>query len=62
MAERLPVTRDPVERVLAEECARLEGLPGPERARALLEQSALDDDIVDVLTLPAYAAVPATER
>jgi hypothetical protein len=53
MAERLPVTRDLVERVRAAECARLEGLPGPERARVLFEHSALDDDIVDVLTLPA---------
>jgi malate synthase len=56
------VTRDLVERVLGEECARLEGLPGPERAWAPFEQSALDDDFVDVLTLPAYAAVPAAEH
>ena len=56
------VTRDLVERVLAEECARLEGLPGLEQARALFEQSALDDDFVDFLTLPAYAAVLAAEH
>jgi malate synthase len=56
------VTRDLVERVLAEECARLDGLPGLEQARALFEQSALDDDFVDFLTLPAYAAVLAAEH
>jgi malate synthase len=56
------VTRDLVQRVLATECARLEGLPGLAQARALFEQSALDDDFVDFLTLPAYAAVLAAEH
>jgi malate synthase len=56
------VTRELVERVLATECGRLDGLPGLEQARTLFERAALDDDFVDFLTLPAYAAVLAAER
>lgn len=33
-----------------------------ERARAIFVQTALDDEFVDFLTLPAYAAVVAAGR
>ena len=51
------VGRDDVERVTAEEAARLG--PGYEEARALFEQVATRPDYVEFLTLPAYERLTA---
>jgi len=48
------VTREELDRVVAEETAKLEGLPGLDEARALFEQVATGDEFVEFLTLPAY--------
>jgi malate synthase len=48
------VTREQVDRAIADETAKLAGLPGLEEARMLFEQVALGDDFVEFLTLPAY--------
>jgi len=48
------VTREDVDRVVAEEAAKLEGAPGLGEARALFEQVATGEEFVEFLTLPAY--------
>ena len=60
------VTRGLVEQIVTDESARLLEAAGDsghlETARGLFLQSALDDDFVDFLTLPAYAAVLRDEQ
>jgi malate synthase len=48
------VTREQVDRAIAEEVAKLDGVPAVEEARELFEQVALGDEFVEFLTLPAY--------
>jgi malate synthase len=48
------VTGEQVDRAIADETAKLAGLPGLEEARTLFEQVALGEDFVEFLTLPAY--------
>jgi malate synthase len=48
------VTREQVERAIADETAKLEGAPGLEEAQALFEQVATGEEFVEFLTLPAY--------
>lgn len=59
------VTRGLGEQIVVEESARLLEAPGDtsnvETARELFLHSALDDEFVDFLTLPAYAEVLRTE-
>jgi malate synthase len=55
----VPVTRDLVERIAAEEIARLGGEPGAyAEAHALFLEVAVADDFVDFLTVPAYEGMP----
>jgi malate synthase len=48
------VTREDVDRAIAEETAKLDGTPALDEARELFEQVALGDEFVEFLTLPAY--------
>jgi malate synthase len=53
------VTRELVDRVTAEEVAKLGAEPGRyDEARALFTETAVADDFVDFLTLPAYERMP----
>ncbi|MFI7420987.1 malate synthase A [Nonomuraea sp. NPDC049684] len=57
------VTKELVERIIAEELARISAEPGYDerlfgQATALFKQVALDDDFAEFLTLPAYAQMP----
>jgi malate synthase len=53
------VTRDLVERIAAEEIAKLGGEPGAyDEAHALFLEVAVADDFVDFLTVPAYERMP----
>ncbi|MEU1391503.1 MULTISPECIES: malate synthase A [unclassified Nonomuraea] len=57
------VTRELVERIIAEELARISAEPGYDerlfgQATALFKEVALDDDFAEFLTLPAYAQMP----
>jgi malate synthase len=53
------VTRELVDRVTAEEVAKLGGEPGRyDEARALFTEVAVADDFTDFLTLPAYERMP----
>jgi malate synthase len=53
------VTRELVQRIAAEEIAKLGGDPSDyEQARALFTEVAVADDFVDFLTLPAYERMP----
>ncbi|MFG2078447.1 malate synthase A [Nonomuraea maritima] len=57
------VTKELVERIIAEELSRATEEPGYdeqlfEQATALFKEVALDDDFTDFLTLPAYARMP----
>ncbi|GLW08570.1 malate synthase [Microtetraspora sp. NBRC 13810] len=57
------VTRDLVERIIAEELDRIKAEPGYdehlfEEAATLFKEVALDDDFAEFLTLPAYARMP----
>jgi malate synthase len=56
------VTREQVERTIAEETAALEGTPRLDEARVLFEQVALGEEFVEFLTLPAYEQLVADER
>ncbi|MGW5682583.1 malate synthase A [Nonomuraea sp. NPDC003754] len=58
-----PVTKELVERIIAEELARIAAEPGYDehlygQAEALFKEVALDDDFAEFLTLPAYARMP----
>jgi malate synthase len=58
-----PVTKELVERIIAEELAKIAAQPGYDeelygQATALFKEVALDDDFADFLTLPAYARMP----
>jgi malate synthase len=48
------VSREQVERAIAEEVAKLGDAPGVDEARGLFEQVATGDEFVEFLTLPAY--------
>jgi malate synthase len=48
------VTREDVDRAIAEEIAKLDDTPALDEARELFEQVALGDEFVEFLTLPAY--------
>jgi malate synthase len=48
------VSREQVERAVAEEVAKLGDAPGVDEARGLFEQVATGDEFVEFLTLPAY--------
>ena len=48
------VTREQVDRAIADEVAKLDGVPALDEARELFEQVALGDEFVEFLTLPAY--------
>ncbi|MER6576878.1 malate synthase A [Nonomuraea sp. NPDC001023] len=57
------VTKELVERIIAEELARISAEPGYDerlfgQATALFKEVALDDDFAEFLTLPAYAQMP----
>ncbi|MFI9593013.1 malate synthase A [Nonomuraea sp. NPDC052265] len=57
------VTKELVERIIAEELARISTEPGYDerlfgQATALFKEVALDDDFAEFLTLPAYARMP----
>ncbi|MEU6999257.1 malate synthase A [Nonomuraea sp. NPDC046570] len=57
------VTRELVERIIAEELAKIAAEPGYDealytQAEALFKEVALDDDFAEFLTLPAYARMP----
>lgn len=52
------VTRELVERIAAEEVAKLGGAAEVDQARALFMEVAVADDFVDFLTLPAYERMP----
>jgi malate synthase len=58
-----PVTKELVERIIAEELAGIAAEPGYDeelygQATALFKEVALDDDFAEFLTLPAYARMP----
>jgi malate synthase len=48
------VSREQVDRAIAEETATLDGTPALDEARELFEQVALGEEFVEFLTLPAY--------
>ncbi|MEV6156661.1 malate synthase A [Nonomuraea sp. NPDC052129] len=57
------VTKELVERIIAEELAKIAAEPGYDellyaQATALFKEVALDDDFAEFLTLPAYARMP----
>jgi len=57
------VTRELVERIIAEELAKISAEPGYDeslytQAGTLFKQVALDDDFAEFLTLPAYSLMP----
>lgn len=57
------VTKELVERIIAEEMAKIAAEPGYDaalftQAEALFKEVALDDDFAEFLTLPAYARMP----
>lgn len=57
------VTRELVERIIAEELAKIAAEPGYDealytQAESLFKEVALDDDFAEFLTLPAYARMP----
>jgi hypothetical protein len=55
------VQREQVQRVIADEAAKLEGTPHLAQAIDLLERTALSDEPEEFLTLPAYELLEAVE-
>ncbi|HEX5494313.1 MAG TPA: malate synthase A [Mycobacteriales bacterium] len=60
LADGQQVTRELVERIVAEELSKLDGGTGEgyAQARSLFTEVALADDFAEFLTLPAYARMP----